>query len=382
MKQIALAIAIGIVGLSVGILANKDISYSSQTFALDTASSTDTQAITTETDTSQTVTHIPTPKNVKAIYMSSWVAGTPTFREKLVHIIDTTEINTVVIDVKDNTGVISWDGRVSDIEAFVQELHSKNIYVIARVASFQDPAYAKRFPELAIQKITGGVWKDGHGIPWIDTGSQQMWDYIISIGKEAYAKGFDEVNLDYIRFPTDVVSKEVTFPVSGEKGKTNRKEIVTDFFAYVTSVFHKDGIPVSADVFGTLALNDLDIPTLGQNLDAAFTYFDFVSPMVYPSHFASGVGGFQNPAEHPREIITMSMKGTVLAADKVASSTAQSTSTMRAKIRPWYQDFNTGAVYTAEMVRAQIEAGDALGVTSWLLWDSANKYTPSALKNE
>lgn len=381
MKRLALLVAVGTVGIFATLLPGHSISYSSPSFALGEATSTN-KIIPAQIASSTVPTHIPTPKNVKAIYMSSWVAGTPSIRERLVHIIDTTEINTVVIDVKDNTGVVSWNGRVSDLDAFVDELHHKSIYVVARVAAFQDPAYAKLYPAIAIQKIAGGVWKDEHGIPWIDAGSRQMWDYLLSIGKQAYARGFDEINLDYIRFPTDVVSKEVTFPISGEQGKANRKEIINNFFSYITSEFHKDNIPVSADVFGTLALNDLDIPTLGQNLDAALLDFDYVSPMVYPSHFAANVGGFKNPAEHPGAIITMSMQGALAIADRIASSTSVATSTIRAKLRPWYQDFNTGAVYTAEMVRAQIDAGDALGVTSWLLWDSANKYTPSALKSE
>lgn len=329
------------------------------------------------------VTHIKTPEHVKAIYMSSWVAGSPSIRKNLVRIVDTTEINAIVIDVKDNTGLLSWDGRISDLDDFLDELHSKNIYVIARVAAFQDPLYVKEHPEQAVHsKSTGGIWRDNKGVPWVDTGSEDMWRYIEDVSKKAYERGFDEINLDYIRFPTDGPLADMTFPISGERGLKDKPGIVSDFYHYITDALHKDGIPVSGDLFGIIMVTKVDIPTLGQDMHTALETFDFVSPMVYPSHFYAGTAGFQNPAAHPGEIIYFSMKKGMEIADEVASSTGQATSTIRAKYRPFYQDFDLGADYTAEMVRAQITAGEKLGIESWMLWDPGNKYTPSALKIE
>lgn len=329
------------------------------------------------------VTHIQTPEAVRAVYMSSWVAGTPTVREKIIKLIDTTEINAVVIDVKDNTGLVSWDGRIRDLDKLLYELHQKNIYVIARIAAFQDPLYVKSHPELAVKNIkTGNVWHDNKGVPWIDTGSKQMWDYLIDISREAYARGFDEINLDYIRFPTDGQLSLMSFPVSGDRAKTDKRGIVRDFYKYITEELHKDSIPVSGDLFGIIMLTKADIPVLGQDMHDALTYFDYVAPMVYPSHFYPMTAGYKNPSAHPREIINYSMKAGLQIADEVASSTLQSTSTIRAKFRPWYQDFDMGATYTKEMVRAQIEAGENLGINSWMLWDPANTYTVGALKTE
>ncbi len=339
------------------------------------------------------VSHIKTPKNVKAIYMSSYVAGTPSIRNKLVNMIDTTELNAVVIDVKDNSGIMSWDGRVPDLNNFVKELHDKNIYVIARVASFQDPEFVKKHPELAVRsKKTGDVWRDHKGVPWIDTGSMLMWQRLVSIGEESYARGFDEINYDYIRFPTDGLLSDMVFPISGIRGLHDKRNIVKDFYKYLHDNLSVKGIPISGDVFGIITVVPTEANTLGQDLHDALTYFDFVAPMVYPSHFYTGTDGYKNPADHPKEIIDFSMRGAIKIVDemvassseKVASSTdlssVASSTLLVAKLRPWYQDFDMGAIYTAPMVRAQIEAGYGDGVNSWMLWDPKNKYTPDALE--
>lgn len=353
------------------------------------ATSTGVQ-LNSATDTTQVpmvkeriVTHIATPEHVKSIYMSSWVAGTPSIRSRLVTLIDDTELNAVVIDVKDNTGLISWNGRIRDMDEFIDELHAKNIYVIARIAAFQDPLYVKLHPDEAVHsKKTGGIWHDHKGIPWVDTGSKDMWRYIERVSKESYARGFDEINLDYIRFPTDGALSDMTFPVSGDRAKVNKPAIVAEFYEYITDALHKDGIPVSGDLFGIIMVTKVDIAVLGQDMHTALRTFDYVAPMIYPSHFYPGTAGFQNPAQHPGEIIAYSMKLGIEIADEVASSTGQATSTIRRKYRPWYQDFDMGATYTKELVRAQIDAGEKLGIMSWMLWDPANKYTPTALRNE
>lgn len=364
-------------------LGAEEYSRAEDVVATSTVIASSTVTISTSTQAKRIVTHIKTPEHVKSIYMSSWVAGTPSIRAKLVKLIDETELNAVVIDVKDNTGLISWDGRIRDIDDFIDELHSKNIYVIARIAAFQDPLYVKRYPEEAVHsKKNGGIWKDHKGIPWVDTGSKKMWRYIEAISKESYARGFDEVNLDYIRFPTDGALSDMTFPISGERAKLHKPEIVSEFYHYITDSLRKDGIPVSGDLFGIIMVTKVDIAVLGQDMHTALETFDYVAPMIYPSHFYAGTAGYQNPAANPGPIIAYSMKLGIEIADEVASSTGQATSTIRAKYRPWYQDFDMGATYTAEMVRAQINAGEKLGIKSWMLWDPANKYTPTALKTE
>ncbi len=230
-------------------------------------------------------------------------------------------------------------------------------------------------------KKTGEVWKDHKGIPWVDSGSKKMWEYVDYLSKESYKRGFDEINLDYIRFPTDGVLSDMTFPISGKNGTiVNKPQIIGDFYHYITDSLRKEGVPVSGDLFGIVMVTKVDIVVLGQDMHTALETFDYVAPMIYPSHFYAGTAGYQKPALHPGEIIDYSMRLGIAIADEVASSTQVATSTIRAKYRPWYQDFDMGGTYTADMVRAQIDAGEKLGINSWMLWDPANTYTKEALK--
>ena len=188
-------------------------------------------------------THIQTPIAVKGFYMTACVAGTPSWREKMKEIVKTTELNSIVIDIKDYSGTISFIDprlqgdditgcRVKDMSQFVTELHANNIYVIGRVTVFQDPYYAKLHPELAVKsKSTGGAWKDKHGLPFIDVGAKPYWDHVIDIAKASYALGFDEINFDYIRYPSDgnMADALFTWTTPGTTKATNLKS----FFEYL-----------------------------------------------------------------------------------------------------------------------------------------------------
>ena len=341
-----------------------------------------TSTIVVATDIPRVVTHIETPVTVRAVYMTSWIAGTKNAKEKMLTSVAQTKINAYIIDVKDNTGVVSWNGRIKekDLEDLIDRLHKDNYYVIARVTAFQDPIFAKENPSEAIHKADGSVWKSKKGEAWVDPGSKKMWDYLVSLGQQSYAKGFDEINYDYIRYSTDGLNEKLVFPQSKERGTTKREEVITEFYTYLTDALHKDGIKVSGDVFGIITTSSADIPVLGQNFATALKHFDYVAPMVYPSHYAPGTFGYKNPAAYPGPVITEALIGALKIADAVASSTGQATSTERNKIRPWYQDFNMGAVYTETLVRAQIDAGKKLGIDSYMMWDPKNRYTLSAYK--
>ncbi len=332
--------------------------------------------------TANSVKHLPPPDSIKAVYISSWVAGTPSVRANVLRLIDETEINAIVIDVKDNTGVITWEERMKeeDLKTLIEELHSKGIYVIGRIAVFQDPAYALAHKDQAVKRRDGTLWKSKKGEYWVDAGSKQKWEHTLRLSEQAYALGFDEINLDYIRYSTEGTKDGLIFPQSDARAINDRVGVVSEFYEYITGELRKRGIPVSGDVFGIITTSSADIPMLGQDLHKALEYFDYVAPMVYPSHYAPGTFGFNNPAAHPGPVIKEAMLGALRIADEVASSTGQATSTVRAKLRPWYQDFDMGATYTAEMVRAQIDAGEKLGISSWMLWDPSNKYTKEALK--
>jgi hypothetical protein len=333
------------------------------------------------------ISHIATPDHVRAIYLSGWTAGVSKYRDPLVQMIDDTELNAIVIDVKDSTGRISFavrdealakygsvERRIVGIRALTNLLHSKNIYVIGRVSVFQDPYMAKHKPEWAITKKSDGtVWKDAKGLSFLDPASKGAWDYTVAIAREAYNAGFDEINFDYIRYPSDGNIKDINYHLA--KGET-RSDNLEKFFKYLhTEVKTGSNIPMSADLFGlTTETSTTDDMGIGQVWEKALPYFDFLAPMVYPSHYPVGHGGFQNPAAHPYEIINQAMIGAVAKTTKAGQPIA--------KIRPWLQDFNMGATYTDVLIKAQMKAVYDNKLTSWMLWDPRNKYTRAALSLE
>ncbi|MFA6226869.1 MAG: putative glycoside hydrolase [Candidatus Paceibacterota bacterium] len=343
--------------------------------------------LTTNTSTStDIVIHMNTPKPLKAIYMTACVAGTPSFREKLKIIAETTEINAIVIDIKDYTGTITFKSdnplfkenspkdnkgqgcQVDDLKIFISELHRSGVYVIARISTFQDKYLVSKRPDLAVKRKTdGAIWKDHKGVSWLDAGSKEVWSYISTLGREAYSIGFDELNFDYIRFPSDGDMKNIAYTFSDGRPKA---EVMKDFFVYISSVFKPLNVPISADLFGMTTTNKDDL-NIGQLLEDALLYFDYVAPMVYPSHYPPTFLNFTNPAEHPYEVVSYSMKSAVERAN-LASTTPY-------KLRPWLQDFDLGATYTPGMIRAQIKATYDVGLDSWMLWDAGNTYTVKAL---
>ncbi len=332
-------------------------------------------------------THIPAPSAIKAIYMTSWVASDKPFREKLVNLIVADHLNAVVLDIKDATSRTIF--AVPDIQAFIAELHNKGIYVIGRMTTFEDPTAALAHPEWAVKTLSAStvngitstttkIWKNKGGIAWVDAGAQPFWEYIADIGKHAYATGFDEINFDYVRFPSDGDMSNVYYPYSQGKQKS---QVLNGFFTYLDTTFHSLGIPISADLFGETT-TDHDDMGIGQILENALVHFDYVDPMVYPSHFANGWDGWKNPADHPYEIVNYSM-GHAVARENVLknknhASTTQSTTTedgtRYAILRPWLQDFNLGAVYTPAMVDQEMQATYAVGLNGWLMWNAGNIY--------
>jgi len=331
------------------------------------------------------VTHIATPKEVKAVYISAWVAGSAKFRDSIIKMIDDTELNAIVIDVKDSTGRVSFEmpdpnivkygsieKRIPNIRLLTDILHKKNIYIIGRVAVFQDPYMTKKMPSWAITKKSDGtVWKDHKGLSFLDPANKEVHDYIVSVAKGAYEEGFDEINFDYIRYPSDGNIKDINYHLA--TGET-RSDNIEKFFKYLNGEVKKEkNIPMSADLFGltTEATDDMGI---GQVWEKAYPYFDFLCPMVYPSHYPPGHMGYKNPNAYPYEVINQALIGAIKKTDKIAGD--------KNKIRPWLQDFDLGITYDKAMVQKEFKAVYDNGLKSWMLWDPANKYTPSALQLE
>ncbi len=326
------------------------------------------------------VTHRDTPDPVRALYMTACVAGVPSLRSRLIALATATEINALVIDIKDYSGAVFFPREnqvfnkpnpdcsiVNDMREFVNELHDNDIYVIGRVTVFQDPHFAGAHPELAVQKKDGTVWRDRKGLAFVDVSAREYWDEIAALSMDAYAIGFDEINFDYIRFPSDGNMQDIKYPLTGT---TTKAVALKNFFSYLHDSLEGTGIVTSADLFGMTTSNTDDLG-IGQVLENTLPYFDYVAPMVYPSHYPPGFDGHANPAAVPYEIITYAMqKG--IERTEAASSTPT-------KLRAWLQDFNLGAVYTPELVRKQKQALYDLGLTSWMMWDPKNVYTRGAL---
>jgi hypothetical protein len=202
----------------------------------------------------------------------------------------------------------------------------------------------------------------------MDASSEKVWDYVNTIAEEAHKVGFDEINFDYIRFPSDGNMQDVRYTLSDGK---NRQEVLESFFKYTHARLKPQNITISADIFGmtTVTTDDLGI---GQVLEKTLPYFDYVCPMVYPSHFPENWAGIANPAENPYAVIKKSMEQAVRRTEAMGES--------KEKLRPWLQDFDLGATYTPELVEAQITAIYELGLDSWLMWDPRNTYTIEAFK--
>lgn len=358
------------------------------------------------------------PETIKAIYSTSWSAGNPNKINYFINLIKSTELNAIVIDIKDFSGYIAYDIENSEVEKYgaqeiripkinklIKQLHDEGIYVIARLTVFQDPVLAKARPDLAIHsrsklsKINNStmeqfsnetLWLDHKKLAWIDPASEEAWNYNIAVARDAASRGFDEINFDYIRFASDGNLDDMVFPFWNEN--TLKTTTIRKFFKHLReSLFD---VKISADLFGLTTVNNHDMG-IGQLIEDAYEYFDFVAPMVYPSHYAAGFIEYKNPAEYPYEVVKYSMESAVNRLttydQRLTTNIATSTESLvvgrksLVKLRPWLQDFDLGADYDAEKVKAQVQAAyDAASSTpelinGWMLWNPSNVYTREAL---
>ncbi len=389
---------------------------------------TDDLTAQNKVDNREVINHVPLPPSLRAIYMTACVAGTKDFRNDVTQVILDTEVNAVVIDIKDYTGTISFPPQAAnwqkawlearcgaaDMKDFIAELHRQGIYVIGRITVFQDPFTASVHPEWAVKRSDGQtIWHDGKGLSFIDVAARGYWDHIIELSIDSYNLGFDELNFDYVRYPSDGNMVDISFPHTQKSEWPNDKQANLEaFFAYLSSELHKPeryetvrhdntgrekATPyLSADLFGMTTTNYDDL-SIGQVIERAVPYFDAVAPMVYPSHYPNSFLGLGNPNDYPYKVVYYAMKSGV---DRLQASTTpmagflhtkMGTSTSDwyqkpiydgEKLRTWIQDFDYGGDYDAADVRAQIQASYDAGVDSWMIWAPSNRYTKAALLPE
>lgn len=425
---VGLAVAAVVVSLQWNLPQWQTLSYAtvagSQTAAVAAADSKTVTRTDFAVDARPVVQHVPKPEAVRAIYMSACVAGTPSFRQQLVNLIHETEINSVVIDIKDYSGTITfapsstaWQGAwqsaqcgARDMREFITALHQGGIYVIGRITVFQDPYFTAIRPDLAVKRADGQtVWKDYKGLSFIDVAATEYWDHIIELSVDAYNLGFDELNYDYVRYPSDGPMNDIAFVHSAVSSYGSDKQANLEaFFSYLNmhvndpakyEAFRHENIGratatpwTSVDLFGMTTTNYDDL-SIGQILERAAPYFDFVAPMVYPSHYPDSFLGLGNPNEHPYRVVQYAMQSGV---DRLAATTTTlagfqhvrlGTSTPPIyskpafgpeKFRTWIQDFDYGGDYDATAVRAQIQASYDAGVMSYMVWAPSNIYTKEA----
>ncbi len=327
------------------------------------------------------------PFDAKGLYLTHFGVSSRLLRSKVLGLINETDLNAVVIDVKGDRGLLSYKydvplaaqigahklPTIKDIRAFIGDLHKQNIYVIGRIVIFKDNLLANYHPEWAIiDTRTQRPWIDNEELAWVDPFRKEVWDYNIAIAKEAAKAGFDEVQFDYVRFPTD--GKLSVAKYSQPNTMENRVKTINTFLERVRKELLPYNVYFSADIFGYTPwnYNDTDI---GQKIEDVAKYVDYLSLMVYPSGYHLGIPGYRKAVAYPREVVYYTMEK----AKKRLEGQSK-------KLRPWLQNFRDYAFdrrpYTGTEIRAQIQACEEAQTSGWLLWDPSNKYnyTADALK--
>lgn len=312
-------------------------------------------------------------EQVKGIYLTGWVAGSTKKFNRLLDLVTKTELNAMVIDVKNIEGEVSYNSRVNltqeiganvakikDVNSLLDKCEENNIYTIARIPVFKDfKLAANEEYSLKYYDFQQNKSKILSSRKWVNPYNKKVWKYNVDLAIEAVKHGFDEIQFDYIRFPVFFNRSRYNLAVAPSNTKT---QIIDDFLRYAKQRLSKLGVPISIDVFGlTTTSDDLGI---GQNFALMAQRSEYMSPMVYPSHYQSGTYGLSSPEKNPYSIIFNSMQD---AKEKLRGETSQ--------IRPWLQDFSLQYKYGVKEVREQIAAAEAAGLDSWLLWNPTSNYT-------
>jgi len=320
----------------------------------------------------------PPRQTAKGLYLTAYSAGNPKKMEEIIKLIGETELNAVVIDIKDYTGYVLYDSHaplvkkfktekilIRNLSALIRRLHEHKIYVIARQTVFQDPALAEKKPEWAFADRGGGVWRDKKGLSWVDATRPEVWAYNLAIAREAIGLGFDEINFDYVRFPSDGDLSRAVY----RNGASKRYEVMGKFYSYLSEKLADEPAWISVDMFGlVMERKGEDDMNIGQRLIDAVNVVDYVSPMLYPSHYPVGHLGLTNPADNPGLVIAHDMEEGI----------PRFTGT-RAEVRPWIQAFNLGAVYDGAKIREEIDAVEKYSSAGWMLWNASNRYSDAGL---
>ncbi|MDD5629385.1 MAG: putative glycoside hydrolase [Elusimicrobia bacterium] len=319
-------------------------------------------------------------KPLHGVHLTGWGAGAPKVRRALIRDLKGAGLNAVVIALKEYDGYMfvrgvplahetrSYVNAIPDLPACVREFKEAGIYTIGRIVLFKDNYLARHRPDLAVRKPGGGIWANANGVAWVDPYRREIWDYNLAIASRAAAAGFDEIQFDYLRFPSDGNTRLCRYSRADHSNRTSRESLAA-FLALARERLQPLGVKLSICVFGMTTTDDSGMG-IGQHISALTRQVDFISPMMYPSHYHKGIYGLKNPNREPYKTIAYGTR------DAVARLGADAW-----RLRPYFQDFSLGFRYNAEQVRAQILAAARQGVTNWILWNPQNRYTWSALRH-
>jgi hypothetical protein len=322
---------------------------------------------------------------LRGLYVSRWAALGRRMNE-LIDVAKRTEVNALVIDVKDDRGYVLYRSSVplahrigadtvtpmpaKRVRALLDTMHANGIYPIARIVVAKDPTLASAKREWAVKrKSDGKPWLDKKGNPWLDPHQQGVWSYAADLAEEAVKLGFSQVQFDYVRFPDDPrLLREAVFPLA--KGRA-RDAVIREQLGYLRSRLAPLGAPMAIDVFGLTTTITTDM-TIGQRWEQFADQADIVMPMTYPSHYYRGAYDIPYPNAAPYAVIDRAMRDAHARNRGIRNA---------AEIIPWYQDFTLGAPhYGPAQIRAQMQAGYDNGVRSWVLWNPSSSYTLRALR--
>ena len=321
------------------------------------------------------------PQHVRALDVNAWAFGGSRFWD-LVRLADSTEVNSFVIDVKDDTGYLTYRSavptavsiganaqvRARDTEHRLRALHARGIHAIARIVVAKDPLLAARKPGWSVQDRRGGLWRDRLDFAWVDAHNDSIWIYAADLAAEAARMGFNEVQFDYVRFPDEPRARMATAVFPARRAGESTRQAVQRNLALLRDRVKPLGIPFTIDVFGMTTNAEADLG-IGQVWEDLVTTADVVLPMVYPSHYYHAIYGARRPNDEPYRVV----KGALADGQRRARVLGKPT----AEIRPYLQAFTLGAPrYTPEHVREQIRAARDVGIQSWVLWNPRSAYDP------
>lgn len=334
------------------------------------------------------------PLKVRGIYVTGNRAGSDQIDE-LIELCKRTEVNAMVIDVKNDHGYLTFavennsikqagsvphSVAIKDIHSLMTKLQENNIYPIGKIVTFKDNIIRETHPEYMVMKKNGHFYESNEPgnqkATWLNPYNKDVWEYILDISKEAVAVGFKEIQFDYIRFHEGMYEEDIDF---GEEsiGKS-KTEIISEFTKFIAEELHKEGVLVSADVFGAIITSKFDADTVGQDYVEMSRYLDFICPMVYPSHYADGSFGVENPDLEPYQVLL----GSMLASRQQLTEIGEDEH--KAIVRPWLQDFTASWMrnyqeYGPKQIREQIDGVYDAGLEEWLLWNASSRYTEGGL---